>query len=97
MPEFHLWPAEPRLLEEATRMVECPQCNADIDVEEDELDEGDTISCDECGATLSVAGFDPLELEADGEDDDDEDDDDFYEDEEDDEDDEEEDDEEEEW
>ncbi len=77
-------------------MVECPLCNADIDVEEDELDEGDTLSCDECGATMTVAGLDPLELEADDEDDVDEDDEDFF-DEEDEDDEDEEEDEEEDW
>lgn len=78
-------------------MVECPLCNADIDVEEDELDEGDTISCDECGATLTVAGLDPLELEADDEDDVDEDDEEFFDEDDEDDEDEEEDDEEEDW
>jgi alpha-aminoadipate carrier protein LysW len=53
-------------------MVNCPVCDAAIDVEEDELDEGETISCDECGATLNVVTTDPLELAA-GEDEDDED------------------------
>ena len=69
-------------------MVNCPVCDAAIDVEEDEIDEGDTLSCDECGAELTVAGLAPLELEpaADDEEDDDEDDDDFDEDDEDDED-----------
>jgi alpha-aminoadipate carrier protein LysW len=52
-------------------MVNCPVCDAAIDVEEDELDEGETISCDECGATLNVVTTDPLELAA-GEDEDDE-------------------------
>ena len=78
-------------------MVECPQCNADIDVEEDELDEGDTISCDECGATLTVAGLDPLELEAEDDDDAGEDDDEFFDEDEEDDEDEDEDDEEEDW
>ncbi|HWR54542.1 MAG TPA: hypothetical protein VN428_25765 [Bryobacteraceae bacterium] len=44
-------------------MITCPVCDAGIDVEEDELDEGETISCDECGADLKVLGVDPLELE----------------------------------
>ncbi|MGE5487721.1 MAG: hypothetical protein ACM3ZB_07880 [bacterium] len=44
-------------------MVTCPVCDADIDIEEDELDEGEVITCDECGADLRVAGIDPLELE----------------------------------
>ncbi len=56
-------------------MVSCPNCDAPIDVEEEELDEGDVLSCDECGAWLSVASLGPLELESD--EDDDEDDDDF--------------------
>lgn len=66
-------------------MVNCPLCDAAIDVEEDELDEGDALTCEECGANLTVDGLDPLELSA--EDDDDEEDEDFDEfDEEDDED-----------
>ena len=44
-------------------MVNCPNCDAAIDVDEDELDEGDSLTCDECGADLSVTGLDPLELE----------------------------------
>lgn len=44
-------------------MVTCPVCEADIDIEEDELDEGDTFTCEECGAELRVVGVDPLELE----------------------------------
>ena len=54
-------------------MVSCPKCDAPIDVEEEELDEGDVLSCDECGASLTVASVNPVELESedDGEDDDD--------------------------
>jgi alpha-aminoadipate carrier protein LysW len=56
-------------------MVTCPVCDGDIDVDEEEVDEGDTLSCDECGASLKVLGKDPLELDsADDEDDEDEDD-----------------------
>ncbi len=40
-------------------MVNCPNCDAVIDVDQDELDEGDTLTCDECGADLSVTGLDP--------------------------------------
>jgi len=58
-------------------MVECPVCDGKIDVDEEEVDEGDTISCDECGAGLKVVGTEPLELEsaeeADEEDEDDDD------------------------
>jgi len=75
-------------------MVNCPLCDAEIDVDSDELDEGDSISCDECGKTLSVVSLDPLELASDDEDDYEDEDEDF-EDEDEDEDEDEEDDEEE--
>ena len=52
-------------------MLTCPVCDAEVDVEEDELDEGDTLSCDECGADLRVASLEPLELESLEEDEDD--------------------------
>jgi len=44
-------------------MVNCPNCDAVMDLEVEDLDEGDTLTCDECGADLSVTGLDPLELE----------------------------------
>lgn len=62
-------------------MVNCPLCDAAIDVDEDELDEGDALTCEECGANLNVSGVAPLELSP--EEDDDEDEEDFDEDEED--------------
>ena len=45
-------------------MVTCPVCDGEIDIEEDDVDEGDSISCDECGADLKVISTDPLELES---------------------------------
>jgi alpha-aminoadipate carrier protein LysW len=55
-------------------MVTCPECDSPLGYEEDELEEGDLISCDECGAELRVVGIDPLELElAEEEDEEDED------------------------
>jgi len=59
-------------------MVECPVCDGNIDVDEEDVDEGDTISCDECGAALKVVGTDPLELESAEEEEEDEDDDEAY-------------------
>ncbi|HEX4165046.1 MAG TPA: hypothetical protein VHZ55_06175 [Bryobacteraceae bacterium] len=70
-------------------MVSCPKCDASIDVEEEELDEGDVLSCDECGAALTVASVNPVELESEEESAGSEDDFDFDEDEEEDEEDEE--------
>ena len=40
-------------------MVTCPVCDGTIDVDEEDVDEGDTLSCDECGADLRVAGTGP--------------------------------------
>jgi alpha-aminoadipate carrier protein LysW len=45
-------------------MVSCPVCDGQIDVDEEDVDEGDSLSCDECGADLKVVGTDPLELES---------------------------------
>jgi alpha-aminoadipate/glutamate carrier protein LysW len=56
-------------------MIHCPLCNAAIDVDEEELDEGDSLICEECGANLDVSGVSPLELTPDDDDDDDDDDD----------------------
>lgn len=64
-------------------MATCPECDAEIEIDDDDLEEmevGDPWDCDACGSTLRVASLDPLELE--GEDDDEDDDDDDEEDEE---------------
>jgi alpha-aminoadipate carrier protein LysW len=45
-------------------MLKCPKCDGVIDVDEDDVEEGDAISCDECGADLRVAGVNPLEVES---------------------------------
>lgn len=55
-------------------MVNCPLCDAALDFDEEELDEGDELTCEECGEMVRVSSKDPLELEAvDDDDDDDED------------------------
>lgn len=74
-------------------MVNCPNCDAVMDVDEEDLDEGDAVTCEECGANLSVASLDPLELESLDEEEEDEDEDSDLGDDEDEEDDEDEDDE----
>jgi len=63
-------------------MVTCPVCDGAIDVDEEDVDEGDTLSCDECGADLKVVSTDPLELESAEDLEEEEDDEDFVEDEE---------------
>ena len=68
-------------------MATCPECDADIDVDEFDVDKGDQLSCPDCGSNLEVIGLSPIELDIapeDDEDDDDEMDDDLEGDEEDD-------------
>jgi alpha-aminoadipate/glutamate carrier protein LysW len=43
-------------------MPSCPECENELDVEVDELEEGDVVACDECGSEYEVVGVDPLEL-----------------------------------
>ncbi len=43
-------------------MVLCPECESDLDIEEDELDEGEIVSCIECGSEFEVVATNPLEL-----------------------------------
>ena len=76
-------------------MAICP-CNEEVEIEVNQLDaeEGDILSCPECGVALSVIGVAPVELELIDEEDEDDDDDDDEDDEDDDDDDEDDDDEE---
>ena len=70
-------------------MANCPECDAEIEVDEFDVDKGDQLSCPECGSSLEVIGIAPIELDIapDDEDDDDLEDDDELEDGEDEEDD----------
>jgi len=43
-------------------MVMCPECESDLDIEEDEVDEGEVVSCPECGTDFEVVAIEPLEL-----------------------------------
>jgi alpha-aminoadipate carrier protein LysW len=42
----------------------CPECDNQIIVDVDEVEEGESVQCDECGADLEVVSVDPLELAA---------------------------------
>lgn len=56
--------------------VVCPECDNPLDVDVDDVEEGEIIQCDECGTDLEVVSADPLELaavDAEGYDDEDED------------------------
>lgn len=53
-------------------MVLCPECETDLDIEEDEVEEGDVVSCAECGSDFEVITANPLELKKVDEDEEDE-------------------------
>jgi alpha-aminoadipate/glutamate carrier protein LysW len=55
-------------------MALCPECEADIEVDEYDVDKGDLISCPECGSHLEVTSVTPVELDVAPEEDEDEDD-----------------------
>ena len=40
----------------------CPECEEEVYVDAD-AEQGDTVSCDECGSSLTVVGLDPIELD----------------------------------
>ena len=55
-------------------MATCPECDAELEIADDDLDEmevGDPWDCEACGSRLRVAGIDPLEFDSDDEDDED--------------------------
>jgi alpha-aminoadipate/glutamate carrier protein LysW len=47
---------------EEAAMPSCPECDTALDVELDEVEEGDVIACEECGTEYEVVGVEPLEL-----------------------------------
>ena len=44
--------------------VVCPECDNPLDIDADDVEEGETVTCDECGTELEVVSSDPLELAA---------------------------------
>ncbi|MGH9377872.1 MAG: hypothetical protein ACRD1I_03640 [Terriglobia bacterium] len=53
-------------------MALCPECDATIDIEDDEVEEGQTLDCPECGVELEVVSTNPVELNSITEEEDDE-------------------------
>jgi alpha-aminoadipate carrier protein LysW len=43
-------------------MPSCPECENNLDIELDEVEEGDVVACDECGTEYEIVGVEPLEL-----------------------------------
>ena len=50
-------------------MVRCPKCEAEIDLDEDEVEEGEILTCLECDAELEVVQIHPVRLNVISEDD----------------------------
>ena len=44
-------------------MPHCPECEALVDMEQDEVEEGQILSCPECGVDLEIISTNPLEVE----------------------------------
>jgi alpha-aminoadipate/glutamate carrier protein LysW len=53
-------------------VVRCPECAVEIDLDEDEVEEGEILNCPECEAELEVVQTHPVHLNVISEDDDDE-------------------------
>ncbi len=64
-------------------MATCPECEAELDIDEFDVEKGDELSCDACGTSLRVMSLSPLEVELLDEDEDDDEDEDEDEDEDD--------------
>lgn len=43
-------------------MTSCPECENNLDIDVEEVEEGDVVACDECGTEYEVVGVEPLEL-----------------------------------
>jgi alpha-aminoadipate carrier protein LysW len=43
-------------------MPSCLECENELDVDVEEVEEGDVVVCDECGTEYEVVGVEPLEL-----------------------------------
>lgn len=65
-------------------MATCPECEFD-EIDTEDYEEGDTLSCPECGKSLVLVGADELDVADDDDEDLDDDDDDIEEEDEDDE------------
>lgn len=43
-------------------MAVCPECENALSMDVNDVEEGDAILCDECGAEFEIVSVDPLEL-----------------------------------
>jgi alpha-aminoadipate carrier protein LysW len=47
---------------EEASMPNCSECENELNIELDEVEEGDVVACEECGSEYEVVGVEPLEL-----------------------------------
>jgi len=52
-------------------MATCPECDADVEVDETDVELGDDVTCPDCGQTLVISNMEPVELDFAPEDDED--------------------------
>lgn len=53
-------------------MATCPECDAEIEIDDDDLEDlqiGDAFECADCGSALRLATLDPLEFDIDDDED----------------------------
>ncbi|MBV9574735.1 MAG: hypothetical protein JOY93_11840 [Acidobacteriales bacterium] len=43
-------------------MIYCPECDNNLDIDEEGIDEGEIVSCAECGSDFEVVTINPVEL-----------------------------------
>ena len=43
-------------------MIYCPECETNLDIDEEEVDEGEIVSCPECGSDFEIITLNPIEL-----------------------------------
>jgi alpha-aminoadipate/glutamate carrier protein LysW len=43
-------------------MIYCAECDTKLDIDEDEIEEGEIVSCPECGTDFEIVTVNPIEL-----------------------------------
>jgi alpha-aminoadipate/glutamate carrier protein LysW len=61
------------ICKEVLAVVRCPECATEIDVDEDEVEEGEILACPECETEMEVVQIHPVKVNSISDDDDDED------------------------
>ena len=40
----------------------CPECDNPLDIDQDEVEEGEMVTCDECGTEYEIVSTEPLQI-----------------------------------